>query len=461
MKTNSKSNTKPRDAQSKPEKRAALEKTTYLSMAGILERISDGFVAFDHDMNYTYVNKRAGELLGRHPKDLIGKNCWEEYPEAKGTPFADAYERALETQTPIIFEDYYAPWDRWFENRIYPSKDGLAIFFQDITEHKRTGAILRESEQRYRALFDAARDVIFTLSVDGRFTSLSPSFEVFTGWKREEWLGRSFEGLVAETDVLRVRDQFNQILHGEILRSMRLQVHHRSGKLMVIELNLSAQKVNDRAVGVLGIARDMTEEQHAEDALKASEKYFRALIENSWDAVALFGVDGAILYGSPSTSQILGYPLDEFVGRNAFELIHEEDREFVTERITLSLQRPGQHVSVYARVRHKNGEWRWLEGVFTNLLDEPSVQAIVNNYHDFTERRQAELLQSAIYQISEAANKTNDMNELFRSVHAIIGQVMPARNFYIALYDSENDLLSFPYYVDEVDRLEFTSIPAA
>ena len=132
------------------------------------------------------------------------------------------------------------------------------------------------------------------------------------------------------------------------------------------------------------------EHRQAETALGLSEQRSHALIENSWDGIALFGADGTILYGSPSTSQILGYALDEFVGRNAFELIHEDDQALVTERLALSLQQPGEHISFYTRVRHKNGEWRWLEGVFTNLLDEPSVKAIVNNYHDFTERKQAE-----------------------------------------------------------------------
>ena len=70
----------------------------YDSVANILERISDGFVAFDAQMNYTYVNERSGELLGRKPENLIGKNYWKEYPEAKGTPFADAYVRALKTR---------------------------------------------------------------------------------------------------------------------------------------------------------------------------------------------------------------------------------------------------------------------------------------------------------------------------------------------------------------------------
>ena len=132
------------------------------------------------------------------------------------------------------------------------------------------------------------------------------------------------------------------------------------------------------------------ERREAEKALMQAELRSSALIENSRDGIALFAADGTILYGSPSTVQILGYPLQEFVGRNAFELIHLEDQAQVTERLTASLQQPGAHISVHARVRHRNGKWRWLEGIFTNLLDEPSIKAIVNNYQDVTERKRDE-----------------------------------------------------------------------
>ena len=80
-----------------PEKKTVRknEQTAQPQIENILERVSDGFVAFDSQMNYTYVNARGGEMLGRKPADLIGKNYWVEYPEAKGTPFAEAYVRAL------------------------------------------------------------------------------------------------------------------------------------------------------------------------------------------------------------------------------------------------------------------------------------------------------------------------------------------------------------------------------
>ena len=179
------------------------------------------------------------------------------------------------------------------------------------------------------------------------------------------------------------------------------------------------------------LQRVEVERGQVETALSLTEQRSRALIENSWDAIALFGADGTILYGSPSTVQILGYELDEFVGRNAFELIHIEDQAFVTECMTLSLQQPGAHIPIYARVRHKNGEWRWLEGVFTNLLDEPSVQAIVNNYHDFTERKQAE---------DEIRKLNKELNERVLERTAALSQ---ANNLLQMLLDNMPDQIYF------------------
>ena len=134
----------------------------------------------------------------------------------------------------------------------------------------------------------------------------------------------------------------------------------------------------------------LSEQRGAQAALESSEKHFRALIEHSWDAVALFSADGRVLYASPATTRVLGYELDRFVGRSAFEFIHPDDHPFVIARIQSALEQPGANVDVHARVLHANGTWRELEGVFTNLLADPSVNAIVNNYRDVTERRQLE-----------------------------------------------------------------------
>jgi PAS domain S-box-containing protein len=103
----------------------------------LLERVSDAVVALNLDWRYTYVNRQAAGLFGRKPEELIGRHIWTEFPEGVGQPFHLAYEKAMAEQVVIQMENYYQPWDRWFENRIYPSPDGLSIFFHEITERKR------------------------------------------------------------------------------------------------------------------------------------------------------------------------------------------------------------------------------------------------------------------------------------------------------------------------------------
>ena len=111
----------------------------------ILQRVSDAVVALDKDWRYTYVNQRAAELFGRKPEELIGKHIWTEFPEGVGQPFQIAYHRAMTEQVPIEMENYYEPWNRWFENRIYPSPDGLSIFFHEITGRKQAEQSAKEN----------------------------------------------------------------------------------------------------------------------------------------------------------------------------------------------------------------------------------------------------------------------------------------------------------------------------
>src|SRR5262245_48784308 len=103
------------DGKPKEKKR---RKPSDMQFANIIEKINEGFVSLDSQMNYIYINQRASELLRRKPEELIGKNYWEEYPLDRDTSFGKAYLQALETQSVIELADYYEPRDRWIENRI-------------------------------------------------------------------------------------------------------------------------------------------------------------------------------------------------------------------------------------------------------------------------------------------------------------------------------------------------------
>jgi PAS domain S-box-containing protein len=127
----------------------------------ILDRISDGFVALDRSERYSYVNESAGRLLGRNARDLIGKHVWTEFPEARGNKFQIAIEQAIAEQRPIQVREYYRPWSRWYENRIYPSPEGLSIFFSDVSKEVAAQQELRSTNEQLRALaarLDAIRE---------------------------------------------------------------------------------------------------------------------------------------------------------------------------------------------------------------------------------------------------------------------------------------------------------------
>jgi PAS domain S-box-containing protein len=160
------------------------------TMVGVMERVSDGIVALDKDFNYTYVNTYGGELLGRSATYLVGKNYWTEYPESRETPFAKAYVEAMQTQLPRFFEAYYSHWQRWFTNRVYPSAEGITIFFSDITERKNAEIALRESEEKFAAAFNDAPVLICINDMQtGLYLDVNAEGLRISGFSREEVIG--------------------------------------------------------------------------------------------------------------------------------------------------------------------------------------------------------------------------------------------------------------------------------
>ena len=124
--------------------------------------------------------------------------------------------------------------------------------------------------------------------------------------------------------------------------------------------------------------------------MRTSERRFRALMENAWEGFTLLAADGTMLETTLTTFRGLGYTEEEYVGRNGFDLLHPDDAATARELLGRLLARPGERIASQYRLRHKDGSWRWVEANGTNLLDDPSVKAIVINHRDITEQKEAE-----------------------------------------------------------------------
>jgi PAS domain S-box-containing protein len=136
-----------------------------------------------------------------------------------------------------------------------------------------------------------------------------------------------------------------------------------------------------------------------------TEERFRALIENNVDGIALIDRNGLIVYESPSVTRVLGFLPEERIGRNAFELVHQDDLAEMNRLFFGHIDQPGSTWTFRFRARRKDGEWRWIDGTAQNLLSERSVHAIVANFRDVTDfirsREQLGILANAVECTSE------------------------------------------------------------
>ena len=251
-------------------RRHQVEKTCE-TLTRVLEATSDGFVALDANWRYTYVNAHAGRMFDRDPASLIGKHIWTEFPEGVGQPFHLEYERAVADGTPRQIEAYYPPFGRWFENRIFPYEGGLAIFFQDVTERRTAEERLRESEQRYRSLFDHHPDAIYSFDAEGRFVSANAACEGLTGYTIDELIGKPFDSLVIPEDRARAAKYFDAVLGGAAA-SHEESIIHKSGRRIDVSITRLPIVVGGKVVGVYGIAKDLTAQHELEARLQQAKK---------------------------------------------------------------------------------------------------------------------------------------------------------------------------------------------
>jgi PAS domain S-box-containing protein len=261
----------------------------------------------------------------------------------------------------------------------------------ELTERKQAEERLRASEERFRALIENSYDGLVLLGGTGEVTYYSPSHERITGYTNAERAGQSSAALIHPDDLSRFLEDIRQIYQepGAIIDTA-YRIRHKDGSWRWIE-GVAHNLLQDASVRAVVInSRDITERKLSEQELLESEKRFRALVEHGTDQVSLLAPDGTLLYENPTSLHPLGYPRGAYLDRNLFELLHPDDVENAMQTWAEVLNGVGTTREASFRLRHADGSWRWVEGTATNLLDEPSVGAIVINYRDITERKQAE-----------------------------------------------------------------------
>lgn len=171
------------------------------------------------------------------------------------------------------------------------------------------------------------------------------------------------------------------------------------------------------------------------------------LLDLMLDAVCVVNEQDRIVLVSAASEQVFGYRPEEMIGMNIFDLVHPDDREktFSESRNVISGDLQTLFENRYLRkdggVVHIMWSAQWSE----------DHKLRIGVARDVTKRKNAEMMREAVYAISEAANTAQDLPALFKLIHQIVGELIPAKNFFVALYDAPDQTLSYPYFVDERD----------
>ncbi|MEG4148914.1 PAS domain S-box protein [Microcoleus sp. Pol12B5] len=191
----------------------------------ILESIGEAFFAVDENWRFTYVNQFAQTLLDRIPGDLIGKNLWEEYPGLIGNELEPIYMSAMRDRVPASITAFYPDHDRWYELRTYPAAKGITVYFRNVTDQIQAEAALRQSEERYRTLFESIDEgfciieMLFDANdtpIDYRFLETNPAFEQQTGLRQAA--GKTARQLVPDLEDHWIKIYAQVALTGEAVR---------------------------------------------------------------------------------------------------------------------------------------------------------------------------------------------------------------------------------------------------
>tara|TARA_R110002074_G_scaffold349981_2_gene520778 strand:- start:48229 stop:51588 length:3360 start_codon:yes stop_codon:yes gene_type:complete len=371
------------------EEKKEVEKKYISQIESTLNQISDGFVSLDRDWCYTYVNDKAGELLGRSPESLLGKYIWTEFPKGVDLPFYHAYYKAVKTQQTQYLIEYYEPFDKWFENRIYPSAEGLTIYFTDITEQKKADT----NNQMLLSLIETSDDFVGLADLEGKPIYLNTNGRNLVGLDVNDDLSDSIANYFPdEYQDLILKKQLPEVFKQNKWKGETHLQNFKTGKFIPIEMSgfLIKESTTSKPMALGIVATDISERKKAEEKLINSEQLFRRLSSNAPVAIFQADKDGSCNYVNEEWIKYSGQTFNEALGFGWANSIHFEDKERVIKEWQESIITGNQFISDF-RLLQKNGKIKWLSSKAVSLIDVNKVlYGYIGMLTDITERKNAE-----------------------------------------------------------------------
>lgn len=434
--------------------------------SNLLSNVNDAVIATDRNLRITYWNEAAEQIYGISKSEAIGKSTRDVlHTQYIGLTRDEILKKlSLEGKYSTKVIQYHKSGKKLIiDAKGFAVKDksgniiGYASINRDITADYEKEILIRESEEKFRALAESTPAAIFIYQGE-YFKYLNPAAENLTGYKLDEIYGMKFFELVHPDHRELVKERgLRRQLGEEIENRYVFKILRKDGQSRWVDFGAEIIEYEGKPAAI-GTAYDITDRIKFEESLKESEEKYRLLIENQTDLVVKVDLEGRFLFVSESYCRTFGKSQEELLGNKFLPLVHPDDRESTIKEMEKLYSHP---YSCYIEQRALTAKgWRWFNWVDTMVFDESGkMTSIIGVGRDITEKKEAELalkqsqeeLKRSEEMLRSLTRKLQDIREQERSkiameLHDELGQVLTAIKIDL------NSLIKKPPYKKDIPQ---------
>ena len=286
---------------------------------------------------------------------------------------------------------------RWLWSRSFPVYNASGKIYRyvtvisDITEHFELQSVISKTKTQQKAILDNIPYLAWLKDNTGRYISVNEPFARKFGMETEEIIGKTDFEITARS----VAEKTNKS-DAEVMKKGTRQLDEEientpEGKRWIETFKTPIFNEERKLIGITGISRDITERKNMDEKSREREKHFGALLQNSSDSITIINRDGIIVFENSPRNKISDFNIDELIGKSIFDIIHPDETETFKSLLKEIVTKPEKQIKKEYRSLHKNKKWIWIESIFSNQLDNPTINGIVVNSRDISERKMGEL----------------------------------------------------------------------
>jgi len=427
--------------ESKKAHQAIIENEKFLN--NVLNSINDGISVLDKKLTVVRTNYWMEKMYkGNIP--LTGKKCYKIYQNRDSIcpfcPSIKAMELKSTQETIVPYPSEKNP-QGWMSLSAFPlistngEVSGVIEYVKDITNQKKIELSLKESEERYRNLFESSPEAILCVNNKGFVTSVNPAFEKIHGYDKEDIIGRHFTKLklLSIKDIPKYVNIFKKLIKGQIVNPIFVRTKNlKTEQYHDLEVSFTQLCENDKVTGIQSISRDITEKKEKEKLLLESEERYQSLFNRSLDLVYIYDFKGNFIDANDACFDLLGHTKEDIKNLN-FSTFLDKGQILKAFKVIREVKKNGfQKEPAFFRLKTKNGKFIWVETSSSLIYHNGKPHAMQGIARDVTQRmNDEEDLKKAHKKLRElnknlekkVEERTEKINQLLKQKDEFINQL--------------------------------------